>query len=373
VGLALGTEYCYKVAAYDNVGHVSAQSVEACAQTFVTPGSLRGTYNGLAIQTNAPSHANSGSLKLVLSKRGSFAANLTMGGVKAAFKGQFDASGNATNTVLRKGQDSLQVVLHLNLSGDSDQITGMVVASGAFTSGLLADRAVVYGKTNPCPWAGTFTAVLEPPDPSDPAIPQGYGYGKLIVAATGRGTLSGVLGDGTKIKGSVPVSNHGTWPLYDALYNNQGACIGWVTFDTNDTLKAAVDWFRPAMPTSDYYPAGFTTNVALVGEKYVSPSAGGPSPAGNRQITLGGGNLPSSIVKTVSVDAVGNVVVPEPNGENLRLTLQPATGQFNGSFTHPALNKTTSFKAIALQSDNSGAGMFLGTNESGYVILVPTQ
>jgi PKD repeat protein len=369
-GLAIGTEHCYRVAAYDSVGRVSAQSAEACAQSFVRPGSLLGTYNGLAIQTNGPSHASSGSLTLVITKTGSFAAKLAMGGGKASFKGQFDAGGNATNTVVRKGLSSLQVVLHLDLTYGTDQITG-TISDGVFTSEVLADRAV-YGRTNPCPLAGVYTLVLVPPEGSDPDFPQGYGHGTLTVAATGGGKLSGVLGDGTKIKGNLPVSKHGTWPLYNVLYKKQGACLGWVTFGTNATLEATVDWFRPSLPGSAWYPAGFTTNVTLVGEKYVSASAAESGAAGNRQITLDGGNLASSIVETVTVDAVGHVMVLPPNNESLTMTLQLKTGQFSGSFTHPALNETIDFKGAVLQNSNAGAGHFFGTNESGSVILEPT-
>jgi hypothetical protein len=169
----------------------------------------------------------------------------------------------------------------------------------------------------------------------------------------------------------MPVSKHGTWPLYNVLYKNQGACIGWVTFDTNDTLEATVDWFKPFLPASHYYPAGFTTNVSLVGEKYVPPSAGGPTPAGDREVTLGGGNLASNIVASVTVDSLGNVTVSSANNENLKLKLQPTTGQFSGSFTHPSLNETISFKGLVMQIESAGAGYFLGTDESGYITFEP--
>ena len=85
--------------------------------------------------------------------------------------------------------------------------------------------------------------------------------------------MTGVLSDGTKIVVRVvPLSKHGTWPLYQALYKNGGASIGWVTISTSNTVDATVDWFRPPMPTSVYFPAGFTTNVTLLGEKYVKRS-----------------------------------------------------------------------------------------------------
>ncbi len=368
-GLATGTEYCYTVAAYDNVGRVSAQSADACAQTFTTLASMLGAYNGLVIQTNAPSQASSGSIRFVVSKTGSFAAKLTMGGARIAFAGQFDSSGNATTTVARRGLSSLGVILHLDLAG-TDQITG-TVSDDVFTSELLADREV-YSRKNPCPLAGKFTVVLEPPEGNDLNIPQGFGYGTVTVTAAGRGRATGVLADGTKISVTVPLSRHRTWPLYEALYKNHGASIGWVTFGTNGALEATVDWFRPPMPTSPYYPGGFTNSVALIGQEYTAPPAySGASAVPNRQIILGGGNLVSNIVKSAYLYEVGNVVVLPPNSENLQLKLEPATGQLSGSFTHPSLSRTIRFKGSALQFDGMWAGYFLGADSSGFVIVEP--
>jgi hypothetical protein len=237
---------------------------------------------------------------------------------------------------------------------------------------LVADREV-YSRTNTCPFAGTFSIVLEPAEGNNPNIPQGIGYGTLTVTATGRGRVSGVLGDGTKIRVTVPLSKHGTWPLYDLLYKNQGASVGWVTFATNHTVEATVDWFRPSMPASAYYPAGFTTHVALAGHEYVRPAVyGSPSAVPNRQVTLGGGNLAANIVKSVYVYDVGNVVVLSPNGENLKMKVDPSTGQLSGSFTHPVLNKTVNFKGVALQFDGTWAGFFVGADSTGYIFVEPT-
>ena len=371
IGLAAKTVYCYAVAAQDELGHVSGPSADACAQTFITPVSALGRYNGLAIQTNAPTHASSGSIKLMVSKNGPFAASLSLGGVQSAFKGQFDDSGNTTTTVTRTGLNSLQVILHLDMVNHTDQISG-TVSDGGFTSEVLADRQVFSAKAR-CPLAGTFTLVLEPPEGTDPSIPEGFGYGTLMVTPTGLGRVSGVLADGTKINVSVPLSKHGTWPLYQVLYQNQGACIGWVTFGTNSSVGATVDWFRPPQSTSHYFPAGFTTNVTLQGEKYVPPTNGGPSVAGTNVVMLGGGNLVSSIVETVLVSDVGSVAVFSPNAENLQMKIQTTTGQFSGSFTHPVLGKTVTFNGLVLQLDGTGAGYFLGSSASGFVVFEPTS
>ena len=170
IGLAAKTVYCYVVAAEDQLGHLSAQSADACAQTFITPVSAVGRYNGLAVQTNAPSHASSGSIKLVVSKNGPFAASLSLGGVRSAFKGQFDLSGNATNTVTRTGLNPLRVILHLDLVDDTDQITG-TISDDVFTCEVLADRNI-FGAMARCPLAGSFTVVLEPPEGIDQTIPE---------------------------------------------------------------------------------------------------------------------------------------------------------------------------------------------------------
>jgi hypothetical protein len=51
------------------------------------------------------------------------------------------------------------------------------------------------------------------------------------------------------------------------------------------------------------------------------------------------------------------------------MKLNPATGQFSGSFTHPTLNETISFKGLVLQLDKTGAGYFVGTSETGLAII----
>jgi PKD repeat protein len=263
-GLAPSSNYCYEVVAYNSQRTMSSPTAPVCTNTFATPGSLLGAYNGLVMQTNAPSDESSGNIQLVISKTGTFSAKLTVGGVKSSFRGEFDASGNATSTVTRHGLNTLQVVLHLDIENHTDQITG-TVSDGTFTSVLLADRSV-FSHTNPCPWIGRYTVVFEPPADGDTNLPSGTGTAILTVTASGAARMSGVLADGTKISISAPVSEQGTWPLYEALYKKQGACIGWVTFGSDSTLAATVDWYRPMMSKSTSFPLGFSTTVTLTGQ-----------------------------------------------------------------------------------------------------------
>ena len=345
----------------------------ALAATFVP---FQGTYNGLAIQTNAPSQASSGSLKLVLAETGSFAANLTMGGTRAAFGGQFDQSGNVTNTVTKSSSSSWQVMLHLDLTNGTGEITG-TVSNSAFRSELVADLAV-FSKTNACPKAGVYTFVVMPPADNDPNLPQGWGLGTLTIATTGIGKLSGTLGDGTKLTGTVPISKYGTAPLYVLLYGNKGSCVGWLNI-TNNAIESTVDWFKPPVAANHFYPAGFTNNVVtLLGSKYVAPAKGSPmlsltNTTGTVMLTLGGGNLGAGLSNSVMVATNNTVTILPGTATNLTLKLAPKNGTFSGSFLHPVTHKAVKFQGTVLQLQDFGAGFFTGTNETGYVTITPVE
>jgi uncharacterized repeat protein (TIGR03803 family) len=374
-GLGDGT-ISYSAAANTNgparVGTISVEgkTLTINQQSEVLGGFLLGTYEGLVMQSSSPSQASSGFISLALSKSGSFTARLTLGGVRSNFKGTFDTSGNSTNTVARKGLSSLQIVLQiLDVTNETDQIVG-TVSDGVFTSDVLADLAV-FSKVNPSPWVGSYTFIMEPADDTDPTVPQGYGYGTINVATTGSAQLRGVLGDGTKISSVAPVSAFGALPLYVSLYKNQGFCIAAVTIATNHTLTATANWFKPAVPLDHDYPDGFTTSPSITGALYVSPKDSGPSIAGSEELTLGGGNLQSNLVKSVVIAANGSVTVSPIGSDKLTLKINPTTGQFSGGFLNPAVGKTTKLSGFLLQTNNTAAGFFLGTNQTGFVILEP--
>jgi PKD repeat protein len=363
-GLNLETQYCYTVSAHDNVGRASQQSAPSCGQ-LTTVAALQGNYNGLVTPTNAPTFATSGPIQLTVGNAGAFAAHLRLGRAHGSFNGRFDDSGNATMTILQGPLAPLEVTLHLDLAG-ADQITGMVTGAN-YASPLLASRAA-YDRQNPCPVSGTYNTLVEPANEADTDLPQGFGYGTLTVTTTGVGSMSGFLGDGKKIGASAPVSKQNTWPLYVSLYENRGAVLGWVTIGTNGMVGASVEWFRPANLASPRYPDGFSTNVTLNGSVYARAGESRLSFAGNGQLTVGGGNLKSNIVGDVYISPAGDVAFALPNAENLRMKINPDTGEFKGSFTSPDGNETFHFKGLVLQVDDYGAGYFMTASGTGFVI-----
>jgi uncharacterized repeat protein (TIGR03803 family) len=330
---------------------------------------LPGTYNGLVMATNPPAQASSGLITLVLGDKGSFTASLIAGGVKSAFKGAIDPSGNAMNVVTQKNLSPLTVILQAGaVSNATDQIVG-TVSNGTFTAQVVANLAV-FSSAYPSPWTNAFTFVLAPADTNDTTVPQGYGYGTLTVTSLGEGSLKGVLGDGTAISGRFPVSGYGTWPLYESLYKNNGACIGWVTFSDTNTLSGTVYWFK-GPSSSQLYSNGFSTALSLTGDLYTPPAKGGPSVAATGQLALGGGNLSSNFVITVSIATNGTGTASPPDSDGLKLKVAPQTGQMSGSFLDPTVGKAVKFDGLLLQSSGTASGYFLGTTESGFVTFTP--
>jgi hypothetical protein len=261
------------------------------------------------------------------------------------------------------------------MTNGTEEITG-TVSNGAFRSDLVADRAT-FSKTTPCSLAGLYTFVLAPPTDTDPNLPQGCGYGTLSIATTGSGKLSGVLGDGTKLKATIPISKFGTGPLYSALYGKKGSCVAWLNF-TNNSIEATAYWFKPPVSASHYYPAGSTTNVTLLGSKYVAPAKGSPmlsltNTTGNVMLTLGGGNLGAVLSNSVTAANDNTVTIVSGGATNLALKLAPKNGTFTGSFMHPVTHKTAKFSGVVLQLQDFGAGFFAGSNETGYVVLDPVE
>jgi len=326
---------------------------------------LAGAYNGLVL-AGSPSQAGSGFFTLVLGKTGAYQAELTLGGERTAFKGTFNQTGNIVTNIVRHNLPTLQVSLQLlDVTNQTDQITG-TVSNGVVTSDLLADLAI-FSRVNPCPFAGRYTFVLAPADVNDTTVPQGYGYGTLTVTTLGEGQLQGVLGDGTKIAALYPVSAYGTWPLFASLYSNQGSCLGLVSIASN-ALSAPVNWFRPAEAKQRDYPGGFATAVTMDGSVFVP----GRSVTNSAQLTLGGGNLASNLVKNLTIDARGNVVVSPPGSDKLALKINLTSGQFSGDFVDPAIGKAPArFSGQWLQDAEMGAGWFQGSNQTGFVTIEP--
>jgi hypothetical protein len=55
----------------------------------------------------------------------------------------------------------------------------------------------------------------------------------------------------------------------------------------------------------------------------------------------------------------------------IAVMVNPTNGYLSGCFKVPGVGKTNQFKGVLLQEQNRGDGYFLGTNQSGRVLLGP--
>jgi PKD repeat protein len=335
---------------------------------------LAGTYYGLSLG-ETQTFANSGFVILKIGATGAVNGTFQQGKARSSFAGMFNPLGHAAVTIPRPGQSMLTANLHLDGSG-SDQVTGTVTEAG-LTATLVADRAV-FGKTTPSPLAGHRYTLLLAADTTNTLenVPQGDGFGTVLIKAPGTVQVSGVTGDGQKFKQKVPISKYGTWPLYVPLYGGLGAVFGWVTHSNIvavSDLDGSLHWSKPSSPADALYPAGFADNIGLVGSEYVRPLPGrnviAVSDANdNALVTFGLGGLPSIQRNLVTLTA-GNVVL----STNLTLKITTSTGLFKGSFRRAENGSRVRFQGAILQKQNFGSGLFLGTNESGFVTFEPAS
>jgi hypothetical protein len=192
------------------------------------------------------------------------------------------------------------------------------------------------------------------------------------VSFAGAATAAGSLADGTRFSRKAPHSKHGSWPLYVPLYKLSGSLIGWVQFDTNaplDDMGGLVDWFKPSQPDAGFYPAGFTNQSTLTGSRYLAPT-NSTEPVLNMTtgvVILTGGNLSQAWTNDVVLGAKNRVTNASPN--QLSVSLSTGTGLFKGKFLDTNVLRTANFGGAVLQKSTNGFGYFLGTNQSGRVLL----
>src|SRR6185436_10969264 len=150
---------------------------------------------------------SSGFFSLKLTDLGAFSSKMILGGQRISFSGKFALDGLATNIVARTGASTLTVLLTLDLTGGTDQITG-TISDGNWTASVLAHRAMFDKTDNLAPQAGRYTLIVPGDDQDAANQPGGDSFGTVTVDAGGNVKFSGALADGTKVSQKVPLSKN---------------------------------------------------------------------------------------------------------------------------------------------------------------------
>ena len=334
---------------------------------------VAGKFNGLFYETSQPPgvrHGSSGFFTLTVTDRGTYTASILSGGFKLAASGQLDLDGRTTNTIPRKGTNALTVTWAVALDG-SDTVTGTVTDTNAgWVAELTGDRAV-FTKTNPCTLAGKYTLVL-PGLPGDSFVPDGASYGTVSIDSNGVATLKGFLSDKTSAAQKGQLSKDGHWPLYIPLYSGKGSLLSWIGFTNhlNDDFSGLLNWSKPALAASKYYPLGYATNEGtIIGARYAAPVGTNKIlHITSGELTLSGGNTSQDFTNAFTLGASSKVTNLGSN--QMAVTFTTSSGLFKGSLT-PANTgaKAIAFAGAVLQKGTNAFGYFLGTNQSGTVHL----
>jgi hypothetical protein len=339
-----------------------------------------GNYAGLFGNTNAITPATAGAFSARLTSQGSLSASLFLAG--STYKlpgGAVLVSGVYSNATTGPNKETLSVQLQLDLAHGLG-LTGTVNLAGSPVP-LLAYRAV-YGSTNHAPQGGkNYTLVLAPGTTNAASGPAGYGFGSVSLDALGNVTFSGVLGDGAAASQGIVLAGPGTWPFYvsPSAAKGQELAWGWIDLGTNAAregylVTGQVIWVKNSRAPGLYSSAGFDypNGVEVLGSLYVPESGARAVWWTNGVLNLVGGNLASGLTNPVTSGAGGKL---SATNNSLSLTIR-SSGLFQGSIT-PAKSRPINLNGAILQMhqplmtpvQDSGYGVFTGTNQSGSVFV----
>ena len=324
---------------------------------------VEGVYHGLFYDTNEAAEESSGSFVADVTSSGAFSARIEVGSVAYSRSAKFSLTGAALISIPRGKLSPITVQLQLGLS--SGLITG-TISDGKWSANLTA-QPNIYFATNHAPEAGRYTMVI--PGSSNPGEPAGNGFVAVTVGVLGNVTLSGILGDGTPVYSTSVVGGQGEWPLYISLYGGQGSIFGWLNFTNGGNIGGSVAWFKLPQPKARFYSGGFSTIAEVVGSPYRVVKGVSPFNVVADQISLTGGNLAQSFGIQLGTDALLLGVAPGLD----KLAFSPSSGVFRVTVFNPLTDQKMVVGGIVLQSQNYGAGLFLGANQTGSAILAPGQ
>jgi hypothetical protein len=339
-------------------------SFNVASNTFITANfitnpfpSLEGSYNGLFYVPGSVNPASAGFFSLRLTSSGSFSGRLLMGATAYNFSSVFSATGSA-QVLASSGGKSLVINLQLDTTGQTGRILGDI-NGGTWDATLAADIAPVWTVNNPSTLVGSYTMAL-------PWELGGTSYGSGAVTKQGVLNMTGTLADGIAFSASAPVSKAGQWPFYVYAASGKDSLLGWVSVSngTNGLSGTNITWSKAASK-GPLYAAGFVNNLALVGSTWLAPAKTySPLSLADPVVVLNNGGLTDSLTINVAPETSLSF-----GAVNLSLSIKAPSGSFSGWFVNPNTGRKQTMSGVILQNVGQARGFFLGTNESGGVLL----
>jgi len=316
---------------------------------------VTGIYAGYTV-LQTQSYQLAGGAGFSVNSTGGFTGSVKLGGTTYPLNGVFLTDGTYSITIPRAGKPAVSILLQLDVSNNTNQITG-TITDGQLTGYITSNRPA------PPPASKRYTLVLPPS--ADTSQPQGDGYGTLTVDSRGNLTFAGVLGDGSAVTQSAVVAGNGQWLFYVAPYRANGSATGVITFGDNGSsdLNGTIRWYKPATGSPQILCA-----IAAYGSAY-DPTAA-PILALTKPATFtitGGGLNVAPTPKTFTLSG-SNKLLLQPGSTGLTLSFTTATGHMAGVFTDAA-GQTHGYSGVVFQRGTSGNGLFIANGKAGSVVI----
>lgn len=320
-----------------------------------------GTYNGLFYQSDGIQMFQSGYITIKTTKKGRYSGVARIGTQRFPLSGRIDEDGfSFPNSSLT-----------MELQFAEDEVTGTVGDGFSWTADLQADRTFVASKSHKNPYTARYTILFPGGEsPTNHAVPYGDGYGIITVGSSGKVKFSGSLPDGTKIAQSSAVGEEGQWPFYVPLYRGDGQILSWMSFAemADRDVGGTFNWIKLEGARGKFYQDGFNHTEDAVGSRISKTNSPATTFESGRVSFLGGDPL-LAIENEIAVSKKNRVTNLGTN--KLSMSISSGQGIFKGKFTNPNTGRPTAFKGVILQKQGFGGGYFIGTNESGRVMLAP--
>lgn len=317
-----------------------------------------GRYEGVFYTGTNGLRKSVGQIVLNLRANGYYTGQLKPFGASYGIRGKFDATG--ASAISGQLRDTV-LVLSMGLYEEGIEAIAGRYTDGTFVSDVVLWRQQVFGATNPCAYAGSYTFNLTPPASPDNGLTDGSGFGTVTVDARGRinwsATLAnqaklnraGVLADVPPLRGRAAILKGDRWSFYYPSLKAE-AFAGDARFTGGSNFNSDVVWFSPG-----FADIKTNQNVKLHGSRYTPPATPRAFDWTNGVLTISGGGLTEPIVSAVELQPNGTFLISS-NPHNIQISVTNATGFVGGTFTHPASNTLTRLRGAVLQSSNTAAG-----------------
>ncbi len=317
---------------------------------------------------------NAGQIRVQLSASGAASGMISVGGDSLPFSGVFK-DGVLTRkwkigywpsdwlvlTIRRtEGSAILTGTLAEETDSDFDKILKFEAApaAAAFLTGA--------GLTLPAP-AADYTFALT----SAPTVhsPEGHGFGRLTVSASGGVKMTGVLADGRAFSVGGILQGLNDFTFYLPLYKRDYGLAGAISMHGPD-FHSSLEWSRPPMG-GKFYPQGFGVPIDFIASPFRAP------PAEENLLTLetapASGKVEVNLPEWDRLEsrrltiAAGNVLALNPATAGLTLRFTPRTGLFTGQILDPKTKRPRALRGAVLQRQQVARGFLLSPTASGPV------